>query len=283
MSTATAAAPEIAYPLGRNEAETRRLILQAQVYGPITRELFTSAGIGAGMKVLDLGSGAGDVALLAADLVGPRGHVVGVDLDGDILRTARRRVEAAGWSNVSFLESRVDDLDLDLDLDNDFDAVVGRWILMYFPDPAAVLRRVTRFLRPGGVVAFLESELTMRPRAFPPGEAHESLAPLSTPAAGPPGPDTSMGSHLFGTYLRAGLPAPQLRMDAPVGGGPDWPGYALVAATIRSLLPMMEQMGVVRAGDIDVDTLEDRLRDEVVASDGIQQLPVVIGAWTRRG
>src|SRR5262245_16623225 len=68
------------YILGRTERETRRLILQHQVYGAITRRFFQAAGIGAGMKVLDLGSGAGDVAMLAADLVGPGGKVVGVDM-----------------------------------------------------------------------------------------------------------------------------------------------------------------------------------------------------------
>ena len=90
------------YPLGRGDAETRRLMLQHQIYGPLTRRLFEAAGIGAGMRVLDIGSGAGDVSLLLADLVGPRGRVTGVDLNGEILQTARARVQAASWQNVTF-------------------------------------------------------------------------------------------------------------------------------------------------------------------------------------
>ena len=93
--------PAQAYVLGRSDAETRRLTLQHQIYGPITRRLFEAAGIGAGMRVLDIGSGAGDVALLLADLVGPRGRVVGVDLNPAILDTARARAQAAGWQNVT--------------------------------------------------------------------------------------------------------------------------------------------------------------------------------------
>jgi SAM-dependent methyltransferase len=268
-----------AYPLGRTDDETQRLVRQAQIYGPITRQLFVAAGITTGMNVLDLGSGAGDVSLLLADLVGPRGRVVGVDLNPDILRTARRRVDAAGWSHVSFLDSPI----ADLDLQEEFDAVVGRWILMYQPDPATVLRRVTRLLRPGGVVAFLESELTMLPRSFPSGPVHEWLAEMSRPRQGAGVfPETSMGTKLFGTFLDAGLPAPQLRMDAPIGGGLDWPGYRLVADTMRSLLPMIESLGLATAADIGLDTLEDRLRDEVVSVNGVQVLPVVIGAWSRR-
>ena len=58
------------YILGRSPGETRRLVLQDQLYRPLTRHLFVTAGIGPGMKVLDVGSGAGDVALLLAELVG---------------------------------------------------------------------------------------------------------------------------------------------------------------------------------------------------------------------
>ena len=77
------------YALGRSEADTGRLVRQHQIYSPITRQFLVTAGITRGMAVLDLGSGAGDVALLLADLVGPSGRVVGVDGHAGILETAR--------------------------------------------------------------------------------------------------------------------------------------------------------------------------------------------------
>jgi ubiquinone/menaquinone biosynthesis C-methylase UbiE len=98
------------YALGRSPAETRRLILQNRIYGPITRRFFEAAGIGAGMKVLDIGSGAGDVALLLADLVGPRGSVTGVDMNPAILETARARAETAGFSNVTFRQGEASEV-----------------------------------------------------------------------------------------------------------------------------------------------------------------------------
>ena len=270
--------PSDTYALGRTAAETQRLIRQAQIYGPITRQFLVSAGIGAGMKVLDVGSGAGDVALLLADLVGPRGSVVGVEMNPAILETARARVDAAGWANVTFLHGDV----TSIGLDDDFDAVVGRWILMYLRDPVAVLRGLVGRVRPGGIIAFQENDFTYPPTTFPPAPLHQQVMRWTTPPPGSGGPEQQMGSKLHQTYLDAGLPAPQLRLDAPVGGGEDWPGYAYVADTVRSLLPMMEQMGAVSAEDVDIDTLADRLRAEALRLRGVQMLPIIMGAWARK-
>jgi len=259
-------------------AETRRLIRQAQIYGPITRQFLVSAGIGTGMKVLDVGSGAGDVALLVADLVGPRGSVVGVEMNRAILETARERVSAVGWTNVTFLDGDV----TSIVLDDDFDAVVGRWILMYLPDPVAVLRGLVGHVQSGGIVAFQENDFTYPPATFPPAPLHQQVMRWTTPPSGSGGPDQQMGSKLHQIYIDAGLPYPQLRLDAPVGGGEDWPGYAYVADTVRSLLPMLEQMGAVKAEEVDVETLADRLRAEALEQRGIQMLPIVMGTWARK-
>ena len=59
------------YLLGWSEQEVTRLIWQGELFRPFTRRLLEEAGLKPGMRVLDLGSGAGDVAMLAAELVGP--------------------------------------------------------------------------------------------------------------------------------------------------------------------------------------------------------------------
>jgi hypothetical protein len=183
-----------------------------------------------------------------------------------------------GWENVAFLDGDV----TSIVLDDDFDAVVGRWILMYLPDTAAVLRGLVDRLRTGGVIAFQENDFTYPPTTFPPAPLHQQVMRWTTPPPGGGGPDQQMGSKLFQTYLDAGLPAPKLRLDAPVGGGEDWPGYAYVADTVRSLLPMMERMGLVSTENVDVETLADRLRAEALEQRGVQMLPIVIGAWARK-
>src|SRR5437899_191130 len=98
----TTTSPTPHYALGSTEAEHERLIRQAARLSPLTERLFWEAGIGPGQRVLDLGSGVGDVAILAANLVGPSGEVVGIERDPHSIARARSRVAEAGLRNVSF-------------------------------------------------------------------------------------------------------------------------------------------------------------------------------------
>ncbi len=145
------------YTMGRSkEEEEERLIQQSQLYDAVTRRLLNMAGLGRGMRVLDIGSGTGDVAMTAAEVVGPEGAVVGVDVNPAILETARARAGEAGFENVEFVagDART------LDLGGDFDALIGRLVLMYMADPADALRQLAVRLRPGGIVAFQEVDFS---------------------------------------------------------------------------------------------------------------------------
>src|SRR5258707_14399620 len=102
--------PSADYPLGNSDAEYERLIRQAARVAPITERFFREAGILLGQRVLDLGSGGGDVAMLVARLVGPSGEVVAIERDPKSIAKARARVTEAGFHNVSFNESNVDEV-----------------------------------------------------------------------------------------------------------------------------------------------------------------------------
>src|SRR4051794_3135721 len=141
-----------AYALRRSPEEYQRLGEQAAFLGATTERLFRAAGLGRGMRVLDVGSGAGDVAVLVAELVGPEGEVLGVETDGAALETARGRVQGLGLGNVTLVEGDA----RTVALEGEFDAVVGRLVLMYMADPIDALRRLVRWVRPGGVVSFQE-------------------------------------------------------------------------------------------------------------------------------
>lgn len=134
------------YVVGRTDGETKRLQEQSALYASSTRRLLDAADIKPGMKVLDVGSGAGDVALMVAEMVGDTGTVVGIDTNAAILDTARERARAAGLTHVAF---KAGDL-REVILDHDFDAIVGRFVLIYLGDPVAALQYLTQHLRPGG-------------------------------------------------------------------------------------------------------------------------------------
>jgi SAM-dependent methyltransferase len=176
--------PADSYALGRSQAETRRLIVQHQLYGPLTRQFLTAAGVTAGMKVLDVGSGAGDVALLLAELVGPQGQVVGVDTNAAILDTGRSRVEAAGWTTVRFLAGDA----LALELDSDFDAVVGRWVLQYTSDPRRCCAGPATGSAPAGSSPSRRSTSAPRPAPTRPGRCTIRSFAGRPRRPAPPGP-----------------------------------------------------------------------------------------------
>lgn len=140
------------YALGNTDAEHERLIRQAMILAPLTERFFRQAGIGPGQRVLDLGSGVGDVAMLAARLVGPSGEVVGVERNTRSIVRARARVAEAGLNNVIFTQSDV----RQLPVDKPFDAVIGRFILQFLPEPVIALQSISQLVRPGGIVAFHE-------------------------------------------------------------------------------------------------------------------------------
>ena len=256
--------------MGHSEAETKRLIQNARLYDEMTRRFLLRSGIAKGMRVLDVGSGAGDVALTLAEFVGPDGSIVGVDVNAKILETARDRANAAGLANVRFIAGDARSLEF---LDT-FDAVVGRLVLMYIANPADALKQLATHLRPGGIVAFQEVDLAL----------HKALASPDTPLLRKlidwecivfehTGAHIDMGTGMYRVFVEAGLPEPALHLETPIGGAAAWPGYEQRVATFRNLLPLIETYGIATAEELDIETLAERLRAEAVMSKQPVTLP----------
>jgi SAM-dependent methyltransferase len=265
------------YVMGYSAEERERLIQQAGLFGPITERFLRTAGLGPGMRVLDVGCGVGDVSILCARLIGAEGGIVGMDRDPAALARARERVVAAELPNVNFIEGDF----RELPPGEPFDAVVGRAVLMYAADPAEALRSLLPLLRSGGVAAFQEFDYTTLV-ALPSFPLIEQLADWWRRTASQAGIELQMGLKLFPTYVAAGLPGPEMHGDTILGGGPDFAGYVYLTGVYRSILPVLERFGIATAGEVDVDTLADRLREEAVARSSVITLQMAVGAFARK-
>jgi ubiquinone/menaquinone biosynthesis C-methylase UbiE len=263
------------YALGRSAREYARLALQAELLRPISRRAFADAGIEAGMRVLDLGSGAGDVCLLLGEMVGPSGEVIGLDVDGDAVEHAGRRAAEAGMSHVRF---QCGDF-AGYEPETKFDAITGRLVLCYQADPVAALASVLPHLRPGGVVAFQESWMLPTPGT---DSVTKRTGNCIVETFQRSGVHLDLGPRLHRVFVEAGLPQPQMRMEMLLDGREDSPLYRYLAETLRSLLPKAEEYGIARAADFDLETLAERLSAERRATGlAMMSLPMV-SAWCRK-
>jgi SAM-dependent methyltransferase len=262
------------YALGRSQQEYARLARQAEFMRPMTQRLFAEAGIRAGATVLDLGSGAGDVAMLLAEMVGPKGRVIGLDLDHDAMQHARERAIAARFHNVSFVHSDFAHYHPDAPLD----AIVGRFVLMYQADPSAALKQLAKYLRPGGVVAFIEPWFQVPPG---PDSATKTAVTCLVETLRRSGAHIDLGRRLHRVFPAAGLPLPNMRLEGVMDGSDDSPLYQYVADTMASLLPKALEYGVPDADKLDIPSLPGAIRAEMNAVGYAMLVATVVCAWCR--
>ena len=267
---------ERAYFLGHSDAEVERLAFQSAFYRDTTEAALRRAGLASGMRVLDVGSGGGDVSLIAAQLVGPSGFVLGIDRSSEAVMAARRRVEAEKIPQVQFAALEFDEFSTDVP----FDALIGRFVLMYLSDPAATLRMLVRHLQSDGIVAFQEMEMRTA-RGYPDAPLFQRCVDWYATAIELAGFESGMGGKLFATFKSAGLPLPQMIAASRIEGGFDSTGYDLMAANIRTMLPMLVRLKAVTAAEVGLDTLADRLRQEAVDGGRCLMFPLLVSAWSR--
>lgn len=241
-----------------------------------TKRLFVTSGIGAGMRVLDLGCGRGDVALLAAQLVGPSGAVVGVDHDAAAVADARERARERGMTMVTFVDAALDDVELE---PASFDAIVARRVLMYLPAPVGALRHVIGALRPGGVLAVQEHDATMVPAGRPLLPLHDRVVSWMWSTVEREGGNLHMGFALASVLEDAGLAVEHVAAEAVVRAPNDPDALAPI---VRAMLPRMIEHDVASAAEIDIDTLGQRLVDERRAARATYVTDMAFGAWARK-
>ncbi|MEZ5419903.1 MAG: methyltransferase domain-containing protein [Vicinamibacterales bacterium] len=269
----------VQYVLGHSPEELARLERQSAIFEAPTLAMLTRAGLAPGQRVLDIGCGAGDVSLLMSGYVGPAGQVVGVDRAPEAVTTARRRATAAGRTNVTFVESPLDALALP-----PVDAVVGRFVLMHQPDPAATLAHVARYVRPGGVVAIMESHLdalALEWHSWPASAAYGTLLDVMLQTIRAAGGRTDMGLRLRGTFLDAGLPDPVIDVHGTLAGRDADRLCRYMADSLRSMAPVAERHGVATLTPAAIDALERGMLDDALRPGAVMNGPMVVTACAR--
>ena len=270
------------YPFQSSDEERKRLIAQGELVAPLTQRLFERAAITAGMRVLDIGSGSGDVALLAAQLVGPAGNVTGIDRDPAQVKYAEQRAKVRGLANVHFVAGDFREIELTPAVD----AIVGRLVLMFAANPLDAIQCVLRNLKPSGIIALQESIIDYEGPVF--------IEPLDCLAARAAewfragfkhaGVHSRMGMRLFGLMRKAGLaPSTEIDMLVPIQEGPDGALFSTLASVVRSQIAAIVASGVATETEIDIDTLEQRMIADAPADGVVGYFNFGhVGVWARK-
>jgi ubiquinone/menaquinone biosynthesis C-methylase UbiE len=262
------------YVLGDNPEELVRLDRQAAAIERPTRLLLQTAGLTAGMRVLDLGTGLGHVARLAGEIVGSAGSVLGIDRSEEMLAVARQRTEATNAPHVTFTEGDA----TTWRAAEPFDAIVARLLLFHVVDPTSVVRHQLRNLRPGGAFIAIDFDLG--------ATRTEPAVPIVVDAMR----WIEEAFHVVGAWPRVGTRlGPILRREGlervgtfgiqPYVPPHDATSATMLASVIRRLGPVIVQHRIASAEQIDPATLEQRIAGAVRDADAVVMLPTVVGAW----
>jgi len=263
------------YSLGSEDHEIARLDAQASLLDRATGMLLRAGGIGPGMRVLDLGTGLGHVAMAAAELVGPEGRVVGIDNDPRLLGVAIRR--ASAHPHVRFVQADV----RTWRGEERFDAVVGRLIFFHLPDRLAVLRHHVESLKPGGLVVALDFDLGSI-RTEPALPLAEEAVRWTQAAFLGVGACPTIGARLGPLLTDAGLSGVQsIAIQEYLGPG-DPRGTRILCGVMRSLAPHAAAAGIALPEHLRPDTLEERLDAAMQAAGASLLFPALSAAWGRR-
>src|SRR5262245_43103302 len=260
------------YVLATGEAAADRLRILHDLYGPGTRRVLLESGLRGGMRVADLGCGVGMVTELLAALVGPAGHVVGVDFSGAQLAQARERLKCGG-STTRFVEASATDTGLPPE---SFDLVYCRFLLIHLPEPGRALREMFTLLKPNGILVCEDGDLTAS--GSEPPSALDAFADLWGRLGPKRGLDYTLGRRLFQMVRAAGFPAPEITFNQPVVARGET--KRLLELSVAEAGPAFVDSGLITADALDRTLVEMRR----LAGDGsvLAMMPRMAQVWARK-
>jgi SAM-dependent methyltransferase len=175
--------------------------LAYEVLEPYSQNFLTQSGLCEGMRVLEIGCGAGSMTPWLSQKVGLRGRLVALDINQQEVERARRKVMETGLDNTEFIATSVENV---LSLGREFDLIYGRFILMQLRNPFEVLEQLVSCLRPGGIIALDEpnQEADFAVPSCPPCDRANRLF---VDYADRSGLNFRIGDHLYPMLSRLGV------------------------------------------------------------------------------
>jgi SAM-dependent methyltransferase len=230
------------------------------------------AGLQRGMRVADLGCGVGMVTALLADLVGPEGHVAGIDFSGAQLAQARARLQGH-HTPTRFLKASATATGLPR---ASFDLVYCRFLLIHLADPEGALREMYGLLRPNGILVCEDGDLTSA--GSEPPSALEAFADLFGRLGPVRGVDYTLGHRLFHMARAAGFPAPEITFNQPVLARGE--NKRMLELSVAEAGPAFIEAGLITAEELERTLVEMRrlAADETV----LAVMPRMAQVWARK-
>ena len=263
------------YVLRRGAEEVARLRMQAAAWQADSAALLDRIGVGPGWRCLDLACGVGGITDLLSRRVGPTGRVVGLDCDAWMLEAAREWAETLGLANTEFVQGDAYRTGLPRE---SFDLVHVRFLLTTVGRDQELLAEAVTLLRPGGVLALQEADVSTL-GCDPPHPAWDQLKEPIVAIFRRIGADPFVGRRLFGMLRRVGLEDVRFQ-PAILGFRSEDPMARFMPETAAAMRRAIRDAGLLTDAELDeaIAACERHLADPDTTSTSI----VVFQAWGRK-
>lgn len=250
-----------------------RLRVLARVMHASSTSLFDRIGVSSGQACLDVGCGGGDVALELARRVGPRGRVVGVDIDETKLRIARDEAAQQGMRHVEFREVDI----RESSVSPPFDLVYARFLLTHLRDPGAAVAALYDHVRPGGAIAVEDIDCSGH-FTYPESRAFDRYLELYCATVGRRGGDPNIGPRLPALLMEAGFEDVGAAVAQPIGTTGE--AKLMNPLTMENIADAVIADGLATREEI--DELVRELYELAADPTTVAGTPRVVQAWGRR-